>query len=468
LRFGEAAAARLPTAFVLNRLSYARLKDWISRSRKKRQKLARQLTRFVQSEFRFDALKQSKSIVTRFQRPSRIPHGSRVIGIDLTAGNKATGVAIIDGNNVKAESLWTDADIVSFIKKHKPKIVSIDSPLGLPGGGNIVNPKAGIVRVAEQDLASIGIPAYPALIDSMVPLTLRGIALRRKIEKLPRAPKVIESYPGAAQDILAIPRKQKSLALLRQGLIRLGLRGRGLQTKSHDEMDAITSAVVARYFESRDYEAMGIPAEAQLIVPKVHPLRFKRAPVICLGGKTGAGKSVVARYLSVFFGFCWIHTRDLIREIAIDDISAPRGKRLFNRTINPSLMNEQDLKEFGTIILEEYRQAPLRKKLTPKVRRLKTAIVVDSIRDLNDVDQTVIVGRPILTWFVDCPDVIIQNRLTTRAKLGGLVSNSVSPVDRTASIIREHSDKVINNAGSLEELRWQVDDALFGLLSLEP
>jgi histidinol phosphatase-like PHP family hydrolase/predicted nuclease with RNAse H fold len=269
LRFGEAALALLPNAFVLNCLPYSRLKHWISTSRKKRQKLIQELARFVQSEFQFNPAKKNKAITAQLQRPSRIPRGSRVIGIDLTAGNKATGIAIIEGNAVKAQSVWSDADIMSLIKKHKPKIVSIDSPLGLPGGGDIVDRKAGIVRVAEQDLASIGIPAYPALIDSMMPLTLRGIGLRKKIEELPRAPKVIESYPGAAQDILAIPRKQKSLSLLRHGLMRLGLRGRALQTKSHDEMDAITSAVVARYFESGDYEPMGVPIEAQLIVPKV-------------------------------------------------------------------------------------------------------------------------------------------------------------------------------------------------------
>jgi len=75
-------------------------------------------------------------------------------------------------------------------------------------------------------------------------LTLRGIALRRAISDLPHRPRVIESYPGAAQDILSIPRKQKGLDLLREGLRRLGLRCKGLETRSHDEMDAITSAVV--------------------------------------------------------------------------------------------------------------------------------------------------------------------------------------------------------------------------------
>jgi histidinol phosphatase-like PHP family hydrolase/predicted nuclease with RNAse H fold/dephospho-CoA kinase len=468
LRFGEAALVRLPTAVVLNCLSYGGLKRWISKNRKKRQKLKRQLSRFVQSEFPFDGAKQNRSLKARVQGPSKIPIGSRVVGIDLTAGNKATGIALIEGKTVKTESLWSDADIISFIKKHKPKIVSIDSPLGLPGGGNIVNPKAGIVRVAEQDLASIGIPAYPALIDSMEPLTLRGIRLRKKIEELPSAPKVIESYPGAAQDILAIPRKQKSFELLRHGLARLGLGGPGLRTQSHDEMDAITSGVVARYFEAGDYEPMGIEGEAQLIVPKVYPLKFREPPVLCLAGKTGAGKSVVARYLAVFFGFSWIHTRDLIREIVSADMRLPRRKRLFADAINPAAITERDLQEFGAIILNKYEQAPLRRKLTQKIRRLKGAIVVDSIRGLNDVDHASVVRRPILTWSIDCPDPLIQSRLATRAKLGSRIVKSDSPVDRTVPTVRQHSDMIIPNAGSLEELRWRVDDALFEILQLEP
>ena len=251
----------------------------------------------------------------------------------------------------------------AYIRKHKPKIVSIDSPLGLPGGGNSIDPKAGIMRVAEHDLASVGIPAYPSLIDSMENLTLRGIRLRRAIESFPRAPRVIESYPGAAQDILSIPRKQKSLDLLREGLRRLGLNGRGLETRSHDEMDAITSAIVGRYFEVGLFEPMGIPSEAQLIVPKVRPLVFENNPIICLAGKTGAGKSVVARYLSVFYGFEWIRTRDVIRDLLIEDMAAPPGKRLFERSIDPHNISEADLREFGAVILDVHKQVPLRKKL---------------------------------------------------------------------------------------------------------
>ena len=110
--------------------------------------------------------------------------GSSVVGPDLTGSLKATGVAFLQGNHVETCSLLSDDELVEFIQKKRPGIVSIDSPLGLPGGKKEINPNAGIVRVAEQDLSSIGISAYPALIDSMKELTLRGIRLRRRIEEI--------------------------------------------------------------------------------------------------------------------------------------------------------------------------------------------------------------------------------------------------------------------------------------------
>lgn len=81
---------------------------------------------------------------------------------------------------------------------------------------------------------------------------------------------VIESYPGAAQDIMRIPRKGSSLAELAQGLANFGIKGRFiLEPCSHDELDAITSAVVAHFYLAGEYEGLGDEREAQLIVPKI-------------------------------------------------------------------------------------------------------------------------------------------------------------------------------------------------------
>jgi histidinol phosphatase-like PHP family hydrolase/predicted nuclease with RNAse H fold/dephospho-CoA kinase len=469
LRFGEAAIRRLAPPVVLNRFSYPEFNQWIAESRSKRKSLAKRTAAPVQSELQLEpeAKQRELCLHARIQPPQRIPSGCRVVGIDLTAGDKATGVAVLNDFEVQTASLTSDEEILAYIQKHKPKIVSIDSPLGLPGGGDTINAHAGIVRVAEHDLASIGIPAYPALIDSMKNLTLRGIRLRQAIEQFPRAPRVIESYPGAAQDILCIPRKQKSLDLLREGLRRLGLEGAGLDTKSHDEMDSITSAIVGRYFESTLFEPMGIPSEAQLIVPKVNPLAFDRNPVICLAGKTGAGKSVVARYLSVYYGFQWVRTRNVILELLIEDISAEPLKKLYTQKVNPHAITEKDLRGFGAVILDVYKQEPLRKHLLQIIRRCDGPVVVDSIRDSLDVDPTSLIDRPVLTWFVDCPDTILNLRLSEKKKHGESRLTQSSPVDRTASAIRREADQIIPNSSSLEELRWKVDDALFANVQLE-
>jgi len=467
LRFGDAALRRLNECTVLNRLSYEDLSCWIRKSRQERQHLpTNTLVAQGSLDFQEDTTTRRSLLRAHIQPPRSVPVGSRVVGIDLTAGDKATGVAVLNEFSVETCSLFSDEEILRYIEEHKPGIVSIDSPLGLPGGGDTIDPKAGIMRVAEHDLASIGIPAYPSLIDSMENLTLRGIRLRRAIEQLSQSPRVIESYPGAAQDILCIPRKQKSLGLLREGLRRLGLTGPGLETRSHDEMDAITSAIVGRYFEAGLFEPMGIHSEAQLIVPKVAPLKFDLAPIICLAGKTGAGKSVVARYLSVFYGFHWVRTRSLIRDMLLEDIGYPPEKKLFEGVIDPETITEMDLQRFGAVILDKYKQVPLRRKLTDMVAHLNGPVVVDSIRDTLDVDRESLRERPLIIWFVDCSDLAIRDRLAKKAKLGQKRPMAGSPVDRTAGIVRAEADHVIPNSGSLEDLRWGVDDTLFTAIHL--
>jgi histidinol phosphatase-like PHP family hydrolase/predicted nuclease with RNAse H fold/dephospho-CoA kinase len=469
LRFGQEALRRVEAPVVLNRFSYQEIKEFIRSARKKRRNLAKTNKSPLQGQLPFEATSVAAGILLtcRIEPPHEIPDGSAVIGIDLTAGDKATGVAYLNGCEVHTCSLTTDDEILAFIRARNPQIVSIDSPLGLPGGGKEINPAAGIVRVAERDLSSIGIPAYPALIDSMKQLTLRGIRLKEVIAQFAEPPQVIESYPGAAQDILCIPRKQKSLSLLREGLRRLGLRGAGLATRSHDEMDAITSAIVGRYYEAGLFEPMGIPSEAQLIVPKVRPLRYDENPVICLSGKTGAGKSVVARYLSVFFGFEWIRTRNIIKTILLEDLCLPSERRLSNLRIDNQSISESDLREFGAIILNVHKQVPLRAALANMIESTPHPIVVDSIRDTVDVTVEVRSRRPVITWFVDCDDSIIGQRLAARTKLGQKRLSAITAVDHRAPSIREVADNIISNNGSLEDLRWTIDNVLFSLLSFQ-
>ena len=85
---------------------------------------------------------------------------------------------------------------------------------------------------------------------------MRGMRLAEELRK--HGLHVIESYPGAAQDILGIPRKGSSLEELKWGLNRAGISGRYLKDRvTHDEVDAITSALVGLFYLADDYIALG-------------------------------------------------------------------------------------------------------------------------------------------------------------------------------------------------------------------
>ncbi len=80
---------------------------------------------------------------------------------------------------------------------------------------------------------------------------------------------VIESYPGAAQDILGIIRKRVDIRELMQGLLDFGIDGDfNNGTINHDKLDAVTSALVAYFYLTESYEALGNEEEGYLIVPQ--------------------------------------------------------------------------------------------------------------------------------------------------------------------------------------------------------
>jgi predicted nuclease with RNAse H fold len=179
----------------------------------------------------------------------------KVIGIDLTGSEKrASGIACL-GSSGKVETcrLKTDLEITGCVWVSNPRLVSIDSPLSTP------EDPTKIYRDCELTLKRRGIGVYWCFLPSMKALTLRGIELAGRLRKM--GFEVIESYPGAAQDILGIPRKSKGTALLACALAHYGIKGE--LAVSHDELDAITAAIVGQLYLEGEYEALGC-----LILPK--------------------------------------------------------------------------------------------------------------------------------------------------------------------------------------------------------
>jgi predicted nuclease with RNAse H fold len=109
---------------------------------------------------------------------------------------------------------------------------------------------------------------FPVTLGPMRKLTERGMKLKKIIEE--KGFKIIEVYPGGAQDMLKIPRKQKGIDELRKGLMKIGVKGISKMV-SHDELDAITSALVGKMYIEGDYLALGNPEEGLIIMPKRFP-----------------------------------------------------------------------------------------------------------------------------------------------------------------------------------------------------
>ena len=98
-------------------------------------------------------------------------------------------------------------------------------------------------------------------------LTTRGIKLRRILEN--RVFRVIEVYPGGAQDILGIPRKQQGLKNLREGLEMMGIKGLNNRMSDH-ELDAVTCAFVGKLFLEGKSVTYGT-SEQGIVMPQGSP-----------------------------------------------------------------------------------------------------------------------------------------------------------------------------------------------------
>jgi uncharacterized protein YprB with RNaseH-like and TPR domain/predicted nuclease with RNAse H fold len=215
----------------------------------------------------------------------------RIVGIDLTGSEKrATGWALMEGPAASTKCLSTDEELVQATIAAQPDLVSIDSPLSLPEG--VTDPdKVGnspIYRKCELALKRMGISVFWCLLPTMKGLTTRGMRLAQRLREA--GLNVIESYPGAAQDLLGIPRKGSSLEELKWGLHTAGITGPFLIEKvKHDEVDAITSALVGLFYLADDYIALGNAAEDYLIVPRSPKINYAKLDQIL--SSTGLDKS---------------------------------------------------------------------------------------------------------------------------------------------------------------------------------
>lgn len=196
-----------------------------------------------------------------------------VIGIDLAGSPKRnTGICTLTGRTIKSwATLFSDEEILGYIDRVHPDLIAIDAPLNLPPGRRTIEDRNGEhFRPCDRELLKRGIRFFPITLGPMRSLTIRGISLKKRLNK--KGYEVIEIYPGAAQDVWKIARKQDGLPRLRKGLERLGLIG--LDRKMNgDELDAVTGAAVGRLYLKEEAEILGNFRQGAIVVPNAQSVR---------------------------------------------------------------------------------------------------------------------------------------------------------------------------------------------------
>jgi predicted nuclease with RNAse H fold/dephospho-CoA kinase len=382
--------------------------------------------------------------------------GATIVGVDLTGSEaKPSGTCVLRGYEAQTAMIKTDDDIVALIFDAKPELVSIDSPLSLPYGrtrvtdDDPVRREYGIMRVCERTLKRRGINVYPCLLPSMQRLTERGMRLAARLRSF--GIPVIESYPGAAQDILNIPRKGAGEQWLKLGLAEFGIQGAyATMPVRHDELDAITSALVGSFFLAGKYEGLGGPGEGSLIIPD---LGAKRGPpVIGVSGRISAGKTTVARALERL-GFAYTRY-----SLVIDDEIRSRGG------VPDRLIRQQ----VGYELHEKYGQRWLSERAIARIPS-GSPVVIDGLRWPEDV-----------AFFVerfgsDFVHTHVEAAIETRAMRYQAIKEEkldfeaadAAPVESMIDNLRHLAHVRIENNFSIEELEIEVRALAARLLTNE-
>lgn len=368
-----------------------------------------------------------------------------IVGIDLTGSEaKPSGWCLLRGRVAETAMVASDDELVRLVESVDPDLVSIDSPLSIPFGRTTVyddDParfEIGIMRRSERELKRRGINVYPCLLQSMQNLTRRGMALADRLRR--KGIPVIESYPGAAQDIMGIPRKGAGEAFLKQGLADFGIEGPYISNLvRHDELDAITSALVGSFFLANKFEALGDAREAPLIIPDlkggVGPL------VVGFSGRISAGKTTAARFLETQ-GFAYTRF-----SLVIDEEIQRQGQ----------IPNRESRQKMGQEIHETWGQRLLCHRTLERAAGAEL-IVVDGLRFPEDHCALFErYGARFLHLYIAASDVIRSDRYL--AASNGETSFPIAdrqPVEAQIDELRTHATAIVRNESTIDEFQNEL------------
>ena len=208
-----------------------------------------------------------------------------ILGVDLRASpNRPSTVVALDQDSTIAfmDSFDEDDELAEMARAHKPDLISIGAPLGLPSGLCCLETTCSCTfalpqrkgRLLELELSRMGISCFFTNKGSIIRnLIYRGVALSRRLRELDF--EVIEAYPHATKVILfgdKVPPKNSaaSLAFMKERLTPLvqGLSDH-LSELDRNACDAVLNAYTGLLHTQDATDVLGDPEEGTLVLPKL-------------------------------------------------------------------------------------------------------------------------------------------------------------------------------------------------------
>ena len=159
-----------------------------------------------------------------------------VCGVDLRGvARKPSGIALLGERLLYVGVFHEDEELLDLVRVYRPSVAAVDAPLSLAEG----------FREVDREMLRRGFKVLPPGWRSMRVLVERAVRLSRALAELGVA--VIETHPRSA--LAASGCTAETLLKMHGVEPRRGL--------TRDELDAVISAIVARYY------AEGVRAEVR-------------------------------------------------------------------------------------------------------------------------------------------------------------------------------------------------------------
>ncbi|ADP77435.1 Protein of unknown function DUF429 [Methanothermus fervidus DSM 2088] len=183
-----------------------------------------------------------------------------IVGVDLAGKDKnASGIAILNKNNIYTTEKYYDNEIIEICKK--ARIVVFDAPLSLPKGRccleiNCECSKFGHFRKSDIEIRKYG-KVLPLTFRGMKKLVFRAIKLKNIIESLNKNTCVIETHPNTAKKMIDV------------SILKRFKTNKKISKMTIHEFDAMIAAIVGYFYKKKKYIALGDKNEGTIILPKL-------------------------------------------------------------------------------------------------------------------------------------------------------------------------------------------------------